>query len=86
MRKIPDVTYGQLERVLRSFGFTCRPGQSDPPGHIFEHKETGATIGLPACPKSEPVFEHHLVMARGELDNFGIADPAAFAAKLDKAG
>jgi hypothetical protein len=85
-RRIPDVTYGQLEKVLRSLGFTCRPGNNDPPGRVYEHKETGATIRLPAFPETDKVFEHHLVAARGELDNFGIADPAAFAAKLQKAG
>jgi hypothetical protein len=30
--------------------------------------------------------EHHLVTVRVTLDEFGIADPTAFAAKLQKAG
>jgi hypothetical protein len=85
-RRIRDVTYGQLEKVLRSLGFTCRPGNNDPPGRIYEHRETGATIRLPAFPETDKVFEHHLAAARGELDNFGIADPAVFTAKLQKAG
>jgi hypothetical protein len=81
-----DVTYGQLDRALRSLGFTCRPGTNDPPGRIYEHKKTGALIPLPAFPESDKVYEHHLVAARLELVDFGIADAATFDAKLQKAG
>jgi hypothetical protein len=80
------VTYGQLDKVLRSLGFSCRPSTKEPPGRIYEHKGAGAMILLPAFPETEKVFEYHLVAVRGELDNFGIADPTAFAAKLPKAG
>ncbi|MFO0964823.1 MAG: hypothetical protein U0793_04435 [Gemmataceae bacterium] len=41
---------------------------------------------VPAYPDSDRVFEHHLLAARVELDNFGLADPSVFAAKLQKAG
>jgi hypothetical protein len=84
--KKTDFTYGQLEKVLRALGFTCRPGNNDPPGRIYEHKKTGATVMLPAFPESDKVYEHHLVAARMELDDFGIADPPTFDAKLRKAG
>jgi hypothetical protein len=84
--KRSKVTYGQLDKVLRSLGFSCRAAANDPPGRIYEHKQAGAIIILPDFPKSDPVYEHHLVAARMELDNFGIADPSAFAAKLQKAG
>lgn len=84
--KRTEVTYGQLEKVLRSFGFTCRPGNRNPPGHIFEHPQTGAMVAFPAFPATDKVYEHHLVAARMELDDFGIADPATFEAKLRKAG
>ncbi len=84
--KRTDVTYAQLDKVLRSFGFSCRPGSNDPPGRIYEHMEGGAMILLPALPESDKVYEHHLAAARSELDTFGIADPAAFDAKLQKAG
>jgi hypothetical protein len=86
MMKRTDVTYGQLDRVLRSLGFTCRPGGNEPPGRIYEHKQAGAIIMLPAFAESDKVYEHHLAAARSELDDFGIADPAVFAAKLQKAG
>jgi hypothetical protein len=81
-----QVTYGQLDQVLRALGFTCRPGTNDPPGRIYEHKQAGAIIMLPASPEREKVYEHHLASARSELEDFGIADPTTFDAKLQKAG
>lgn len=80
-----DVTYGQLDQVLRSLGFTCRPGSNDPPGRIYEHPKAGAIIMLPAFPASDKVYEHHLVAARSEVDTFGITDPTTFDNKLQKA-
>lgn len=84
--KTASVTYGQLDKVLRSLGFTCRPGRNNPPGRIYEHPKAGALIMLPAVADGERVFEHHLVAVRGELNNFGIADPTVLDAKLQKAG
>jgi hypothetical protein len=84
--KRTNVTYGQLDKVLRSLGFTCRPGNNDPPGHIYEHKKAGAIVMLPAFLDSDKVYEHHLEAARLELNDFGIANAAAFDAKLQKAG
>jgi hypothetical protein len=84
--KRTDVTYSQLDKVLRSLGFSCRPTKRPPPGRFYEHKESGAIIILPTFDESERVYEHHLVAVRTELDNFGLADPSVFAAKLQKAG
>jgi hypothetical protein len=84
--KRTDVTYGQLEKVLRALGFTCHPGNRNPPGRIYEHEKTGAIVALPAFPETDKVYEHHLVAARMELEDFGIADPTTFDAKLQKAG
>jgi hypothetical protein len=83
--KRSEVTYGQLDRVLRSLGFGCR-FEDEPPTRIYQHKQAGALIMLPAFPEGDRVFEYHMVAVRGELDNFGIADPTTFAAKLQKAG
>jgi hypothetical protein len=80
------VTYGQLDKVLRALGFTCRPGTNDPPGRIYEHPKAGAIIMLPAFPESDKVYEHHLAAARSEVDTFGIADPTLFDAQLQKVG
>jgi hypothetical protein len=84
--KRTDVTYRQLDKILRAFGFVCRPGENDPPGYIYEHEKAGALIMLPAFRKSDKVYEHHLAAARSELENFGIADATTFDTKLQKAG
>ena len=81
-----EITYGQLDKVLRSLGFTCRPGSNDPPGRVYEHKSTGAIIMLPTFQEKDMVYEHHLLAARSELNEFGIADSTTFDAKLQKAG
>lgn len=83
--KRTDVTYGQLDRALRSLGFTCRPAKQDSPGRVYEH-QTRATIMLPTMPAGEKVYEHHLAAARLELKNFRLADATLFAAKLQRAG
>jgi hypothetical protein len=81
-----EVTYGQLDRVLRSLGFSCRLVKGPPPARHYEHPESGAFLSLPPFPASEYVFEHHFVTAQVTLDEFGIADPTAFTAKLQRAG
>jgi hypothetical protein len=81
-----NVTYGQLDKVLRSLGFSCRPARHDPPGLVYEHKATGAIIMLPMVSESDPVAKHHLVAAQTEADNFGLANPSVFTAKLQRAG
>ena len=57
--KRTEVTYGQLDKVLRGLGFSCRPAKHDPPGRVYEHKERAAIIMLPELPESDKVFEHH---------------------------
>jgi hypothetical protein len=83
--KKSDITYGQLDKVLRSFGFARRPAKQAPPGHVYEHKETGAMVLLPAFAEDDRVYEHHLVAARTELANFGLADTSLFSARLRRA-
>jgi hypothetical protein len=84
--KRTNVTYGQLDKVLRSLGFARRQLNQDKPARLYDHEETGASIILPAFPDKARVLEHHLVTARVMLDEFGIADPTVFEAKLQKAG
>ena len=81
-----EVTYGQLDRALRSLGFSSRLVQGKPPARHYEHKETGAFITVPPFPESDRVLEHHLVTVSVTLDGFGIAEPTAFAEQLQKAG
>jgi hypothetical protein len=84
--KRSTVTYRQLDKVLRSLGFSCRLVTDEPPPtRVYEHPKTGALIMLPALADSERVFAYHLVAVRGELENFGIADPTTFDGKLQKA-
>ncbi len=84
--KRTDVTYGQLDKVLRSLGFSCRLVTTEPPTRVYEHKETGASFMIPPFPMTDFVLDYHLVGARGILDLFGIAAPSAFDAELRKAG
>jgi hypothetical protein len=84
--KRTEVTYGQLDKVLRALGFSCRLLKGDPPARVYEHKESGAVIMIPPFPESDFVLDYHLIGARTTLDLFGIADPKVFDAKLQKAG
>jgi hypothetical protein len=59
--KRTKVTYGQLDRVLRSLGFTSRLVNGDPPARVYDHKETGASIMVPPFPEDDHVLEYHLV-------------------------
>ena len=81
-----DVTYGQLDKVLRALGFSARPLKGEPPARVYEHAETGASFIIPSLPDTDFVLDYHLVGARTTLDLFGIADPTVFDAKLRKAG
>jgi hypothetical protein len=48
------VTYGQLDKVLRSLGFSAHATKHAPPGRIYKHT-TGAVIMLPEFSPSEHV-------------------------------
>jgi hypothetical protein len=80
-----EVTYGQLDKVLRSLGFTCRVVKRDPPARVYDHKESGASMMMPPFPEDDRVLAHHLAGARVMVDEFGIAEPKVFDAKLRKA-
>ncbi len=78
------VTYGQLDKVLRALGFSCRTVTLETKALVYEHQETGAMITLPVAAESKKVLPHHLAAVRGTLEVFGIADPPDFAAELQK--
>jgi hypothetical protein len=80
-----EVTYGQLDRVLRSLGFSCRLVTDEPATRVYDHKETGASVMIPPFPENEFVLEYHLSGVRTTLDLFGVATPRVFEAKLQKA-
>jgi hypothetical protein len=80
-----DVTYGQLDKVLRGLGFTCRLLKEIPPARLYEHKESGALVLIPLFPDADFVLDYHLTEARTAAERFGLADPKAFDARLRKA-
>ena len=79
-----EVTYGQLDKALRSLGFTCRKVMMDGEARRYEHAATGALILLPPLPESDGVLDYHLVAARTTLETYGIADPQTFAVELQR--
>jgi hypothetical protein len=81
-----DVTYGMLDRVLRSLGFTCSLLRQEPAARWYKHPATGAVVSLPLLPETEHASPHDIAAVQGTLKVFGIADPLAFAAELQKAG
>ena len=83
--KRTDVTYGQLDKVLRSLGFSRRDLKKDPQTRVYEH-ESGALFTTPPFPMDDFVLESHLVIARTTVDLFGIADRKVFDSKFQKAG
>lgn len=83
--KRSEITYGQLDKVLKSLDFSYRALKKEPPARFYSHT-SGAVIMLPSLPDTDRVYEYHLAAVRLELDNFGIATPDVFAAKLQKAG
>lgn len=78
-----DVTYGRLDEVLRSLGFSLHGVVEK--NKVYRHEETGALVVFPEFPATKSVLPHHLGMVRGVLQNYGIADPMEFASKLQKA-
>lgn len=81
-----DVTYGRLDQALRSLGFTCRPGATEPLAHVYEHARTGASLVLPSFPDGDLVLEYHMLAVRSLLENYGIAGPQQIDAVLRKVG
>ena len=84
--KRTDVTYGRLDKVLRSLGLSCRLVTLDVPTRVYEHEQYGALLMLPPFPHKDRVLDYHLIGVRTLLDKYGIADPTTFAAELQKAG
>lgn len=83
--KRSTATYGQIDKVLQSLGYTCRLDKDEPPARIYLHEDAQSVIMLPAYPKRNRAFEHHLVLVRTQLDGFGLLEASEFDAKLQKA-
>jgi hypothetical protein len=80
-----EVTYGQVDKVLRALGFSCRTTTLQTKALVYEHQETGAMILLPAAAANKKVLPHHLAAVQATLKEYGIADPLDLAAELQKA-
>jgi hypothetical protein len=79
-----EATYGRLDEVLRSLGFSVRVVEEKT--RIYKHEATGALVFLPERPAGESAIPHHLVAVRKILEDYGIADPVDFATSLRNAG
>jgi hypothetical protein len=80
-----EVTYGQLDKVLRALGFSCRTVTLQTEAQVYEHQETGAVIILPATSERKRALPHHLAAVQGTLAEYRIADPLDLAGELQKA-
>jgi hypothetical protein len=56
-----EVTYGQLDKVLRSLGFSSRDVKLRGEARVYEHEETGARFIFPAFAMSDGVLDYHLL-------------------------
>ena len=86
-RATTEVTYGQIDKMLRSHGFSVRLDNGDdrhPPARVYKH-ESGALLLLPPFPEEQKVYPHHLVATRVTLDNYNLVSPLDFDAELQKA-
>ena len=80
-----EMTYGQLDRWLRSLGFSCRTASLRTKALVYEHAPTGAMIILPERPTGNPVLPHHLAAVQATLKVHGIADPLDFTMEPQRA-
>jgi hypothetical protein len=80
-----EFTYGQLDRALKSLGFSCRISSTGQHSRLYEHKASGAWAVIPPFPESDHVLDYHLIGVRKTLDEFGIAEPKIFDRELQKA-
>jgi hypothetical protein len=80
-----EVTYGQLDRVLRALGFSYRTVTLQTEAVVYEHQQTGAVVILPAASEWKRALPHHLAAVQGTLREYGIADPLNLARELQEA-
>ena len=65
--KRSEVTYGQLDRAMRSLGLSGRLFPGKPPALQYEHKDFGPVFTIPSFPETDFVMAHHLLVALGGL-------------------
>jgi hypothetical protein len=77
------VTYGRLEEVLLSLGFSFHGVEEK--NKVFRHDQTGALIIYPEFPPDDPVLPRHLLLVQSILPAYGIADATVLSRELQKA-
>jgi hypothetical protein len=70
-----ELTYGKLDEVLRSLGFSVQITEQPVQARWYDHEETGALIALPLFPDSDKVLPRHLLAVRSVLEAYGIVVP-----------
>ncbi len=78
------VNYGQLDTVLRSYGFVTHEPKKGV--RVYTYPGTEALFPIPIRPADEQVSNWHIMGARMTVDAYGIGDPDEFDARLIKAG
>jgi hypothetical protein len=69
------ITYGELERLLRQWGFQL---ERSTPVMIFQHQSQDALVALPPYRPEDPVAAFHLAGVRKLLTERGIVQRDAF--------
>ena len=82
MRKT-TVTYGRLDSVLQSLGFSVRVEKGQ--RRLYMHEETGAIMSLPDGRPSEAANRTYVAAVRKVLADYDIADEVEFASQLQEA-
>jgi hypothetical protein len=68
-----QLTYGQLDQLLRSLGFSY----STAPDHarVYKHAASEAGIVFPGYPDDQEVYPWHIAATRATLEGFGLPCP-----------
>jgi hypothetical protein len=78
-----DLTYGRLDEVLRSVGFSMRGEVKK--NKVYVHEATGALITFPVFPDGDEVHPRYLEIVRAILRVYDIASPLDLAARPQSA-
>jgi hypothetical protein len=81
-----EMSYGKLDKVLRSLGFPVKILQDkERTARMYDHKQSGAGVTLPQFPDNQRVQPIHLAAVRAILNGFGIPEPLELASHVPRA-
>jgi hypothetical protein len=78
---IYNITYGQLEETLLNLGFIKHTNNGST---VYVEQLHESVIAIPTMPQEDMVSPLHLTVARNQVTECGIAEPADFEAALEK--